>query len=153
VDASGSSDAAVWTHRCRRPSASNPWIASPARTPFESWHEVESLRLVTERPIATIHREFVLDGIACRATHRASATCLCDTLIGVKVSETRNLTLNLPESLLRRFRIYAATHDQSMTQLITIAIQRMLAEEDNWETSKRRLIDRMAKAKDRVPTA
>jgi hypothetical protein len=32
-------------------------------TPFESWHEVEGLRLVTERPIATIHREFVLDGI------------------------------------------------------------------------------------------
>jgi hypothetical protein len=32
-------------------------------TPFENWHEVESLHLVTERPIATIHREFVLDGI------------------------------------------------------------------------------------------
>jgi hypothetical protein len=32
-------------------------------TPFESWQEVEGLRLVTERPIATIHREFVLDGI------------------------------------------------------------------------------------------
>jgi hypothetical protein len=32
-------------------------------TPFESWHEVEGLHLVTERPIATIHHEFVLDGI------------------------------------------------------------------------------------------
>jgi hypothetical protein len=32
-------------------------------TPFESWDEVEGLRLITERPIATIHREFVLDDI------------------------------------------------------------------------------------------
>jgi hypothetical protein len=86
---------------------------------------------------------------ACRATHRASVTHIRATLVYVKARETRNLTLNLPESLLRRFRIYAATHDQSMTQLITTAIQRMLAEEDNWETSRRRLGDRMAKAKDR----
>ena len=32
-------------------------------TPFESWHEVDGLHLVTELPLATIHREFVLDGI------------------------------------------------------------------------------------------
>jgi plasmid stability protein len=66
----------------------------------------------------------------------------------VKAHATRNLTLNLPEPLLRRLRIYAAKHDQSMTQLITTAIQRMLAE-DSWETSRRRLVERMAKAKGR----
>jgi hypothetical protein len=32
-------------------------------TPFDSWHEVESLHLFTEKPIATIRREFTLDGI------------------------------------------------------------------------------------------
>ena len=63
--------------------------------------------------------------------------------------ETRNLTLNLPASLLRRFRIYAASRDQSMTQLISIAMQRMLAEDDNWETSKRRMVERMRNATDR----
>jgi plasmid stability protein len=83
------------------------------------------------------------------ATSRVRIKRLRVTLIYAKAKETRNLTLNLPEALLRRFRIYAATHDQSMTQLITIAIQRMLAEEDSWETSGRRLVDRMAKAKDR----
>ena len=67
----------------------------------------------------------------------------------MKASDNRNLTLNLPEPLLRRFRVYAATHDQSMTQLLTLAIERMLAEEDNWATSKRRLIERMRNAKDR----
>lgn len=36
-----------------------------------------------------------------------------------------------------------------MTQLLALAIQRMLAEEDNWETSKRRIIDRMRTGKDR----
>jgi hypothetical protein len=66
----------------------------------------------------------------------------------VKSSESRNLTLNLPEPLLRQFRVYAANHDQSMTQLLTLAIQRMLAEEDNWVTSKRRMIERMRNAKD-----
>ncbi|MBS1857726.1 MAG: hypothetical protein JST11_20320 [Acidobacteria bacterium] len=36
-----------------------------------------------------------------------------------------------------------------MTQLVAIAIQRMLAEGDNWETSKRRMIERMRHATDR----
>ena len=67
----------------------------------------------------------------------------------MKSNESRNLTLNLPEPLLHRFRVYAASHDQSMTQLLTFAIQRMLAEDDSWETSKGRMIDRMRNAKDR----
>ncbi len=36
-----------------------------------------------------------------------------------------------------------------MTQLIAIAMRRMMAEEGNWETSSRRMIDRMRNAKDR----
>lgn len=35
------------------------------------------------------------------------------------------------------------------SQFIAITIQRTLAEEENWQMSKMRLIDRMAKAKDR----
>ena len=61
----------------------------------------------------------------------------------------KNVTLNLPETLLRRFRVYAASRDQSMTHLMTIAIQRMLAESDDWESSKRRMMDRIRNATDR----
>jgi hypothetical protein len=34
-----------------------------------------------------------------------------------------------------------------MTELVTLAIERMLAEEDNWATSKRQMIERMRNAK------
>jgi len=61
----------------------------------------------------------------------------------------KNVTLSLPESLLCRFRVYAAERDQSMTQLMALAIQRLLAETDGWESSKRRMIERMRNATDR----
>jgi plasmid stability protein len=67
----------------------------------------------------------------------------------VEKTESRNLTLNLPEPLLRRFRVYAATHDKSMTQLLTQAILRMLADDDDQASAKRRIIERMRNAKDR----
>ncbi len=53
----------------------------------------------------------------------------------------KNVTLSLPEDLLRQFRVYAATRNQSMTQLMTQAIQRMLADDEVWEESKRRFLD------------
>jgi len=44
----------------------------------------------------------------------------------VKAPKHRNVTLSLPEHLLRRFRIYAATRNQSMTGLMAESIRRMM---------------------------
>ena len=54
------------------------------------------------------------------------------TLIYVK--STQNVTLSLPEPLLRRFRIYAATRNKSMTQLIMEAIRALLEQEEGLES-------------------
>ena len=51
----------------------------------------------------------------------------------------KNVTLSLPEPLLRRFRVYAALHNRSMSALMVQAIQAMLkqAKEDRDSTRKR----------------
>lgn len=61
---------------------------------------------------------------------------------------TKNVTLSLPEPLLRKFRVLAAERNQSMTHLMTEAIRRMVDEDSQAERSKRRAIDRMRNAKD-----
>lgn len=66
----------------------------------------------------------------------------------MKGSNQKNVTLSLPEDLLRRFRVYAASHDRSMNELMTRAIQRMLVEGDTWEESQRRFIDGIRNADD-----
>ena len=65
--------------------------------------------------------------------------------------ERRNVTLSLPEPLLRRFRVCAAKRNQSMTALMTVAIQKELETESKdgeREKAKRRLIQRMEKGWD-----
>lgn len=66
----------------------------------------------------------------------------------MKGSNHKNVTLSLPEDLLHQFRVYAASHDRSMTELMTQAIQRMLAEGDTWEESKRRFLEGIRNADD-----
>jgi DNA-binding transcriptional MocR family regulator len=63
--------------------------------------------------------------------------------------EHKNVTLSLPEDLLRKFRVYAASQNKSMSHLMTLAIERMLADEGKWDLSKRRMIERMRNATDR----
>ena len=63
--------------------------------------------------------------------------------------EHKNVTLSLPEDLLHKFRVYAASRGQSMSHLMTLAIQHMLADEGKWDISKRRMIERMRNATDR----
>jgi metal-responsive CopG/Arc/MetJ family transcriptional regulator len=63
-----------------------------------------------------------------------------------------NVTLSLPEPLLREFRVYAAQKNQSMTALMADAIrERMAKESDGQEAEKERqkLLDRMRKSPDR----
>jgi hypothetical protein len=74
-------------------------------------------------------------------------TYFCDTLKYVRLH--KNVTLSLPESLLRRFRIYAASRNQSMTGLMTEAIRNLIEQDEHSEKAKRRFIDRIQNAPDR----
>ncbi len=61
----------------------------------------------------------------------------------------KNVTLALPEGLLRRFRVYAASRNQSMTGLMAGAIRKMLDEEAGTAKARRRFLERIRKAPDR----
>ena len=61
----------------------------------------------------------------------------------------KNVTLSLPEPLLRRFRVYAATRNESMTHLMSEAIRKMLDEDGEAERAKRRMLARMRNSPNR----
>ena len=61
----------------------------------------------------------------------------------------KNVTLSLPEPLLRRFRVYAAAHDQSMTSLMAEAIRRLMDQDGKAAKAKRRFLIRIQNAPDR----
>jgi hypothetical protein len=65
------------------------------------------------------------------------------------VSTHKNVTLSLPEALLKRFRVYAAERNQSMTQLMAEAIQVLMNQEKRGVGAKRRFLDRIHNAPDR----
>ncbi|MGH9584585.1 MAG: hypothetical protein ACRD4O_16810 [Bryobacteraceae bacterium] len=56
---------------------------------------------------------------------------------------TKNVTLSLPEPLLRRFRVYAAERNQSMTTLMAEAIRRLMDRDEQTANAKRRFLERM----------
>ena len=59
------------------------------------------------------------------------------------------MTLSLPEPLLRRFRVYAAERNESMTSLMSEAIRKMMDENGEAERAKRRMIERMRNSPNR----
>ncbi len=61
----------------------------------------------------------------------------------------KNVTLSLPETLLRRFRIYAASRNESMTRLMAEAIRRLMDEDADADQATRRFLDRIQNAPDR----
>ena len=61
----------------------------------------------------------------------------------------RNLTIHLPEQLIRRLRVCAAIRNQSMTTVVKEAIERTLVEDSVRETAASRLIQRLQNAPDR----
>ena len=63
--------------------------------------------------------------------------------------EHKNVTLSLPEPLLRRFRVYAASQNRSMTSLMADAIQRMLNTGSQESRAGRHFLDRIRNAPDR----
>jgi hypothetical protein len=64
----------------------------------------------------------------------------------MKATTHKNVTLSLPEPVLRRFRVFAAEHNQSMTSLMTRAIEKLMERDDEYDKATRRLIERMRNA-------
>ena len=65
------------------------------------------------------------------------------------MSAHKNVTLSLPDTLLRRFRMYAASRNQSMTSLMAEAIRKIIDQDAQNATAKRRFLERIRKAPDR----
>jgi predicted transcriptional regulator len=65
------------------------------------------------------------------------------------VREQTNVTLSLPETLLRRFRVFAAERNQSMSSLMASAISDMIERESQTQRAKRRFLERIRNAPDR----
>lgn len=65
------------------------------------------------------------------------------------MKEHTNVTLSLPEGLLRRFRIYAASRNQSMSSLMTVAVRQMIDQDSQARAAKRRFMERVRNAPDR----
>ena len=64
------------------------------------------------------------------------------------MSDHKNVTLSLPEPLLRRFRVYAASRDQSMTGLMAEAIRSLMEREEQTARAKERFLNRVRNAPD-----
>ena len=65
------------------------------------------------------------------------------------MKDHRNVTLSLPEPLLRRFRVHAAERNQSMTALMTEAIRSLMDRDEHAAGAKRRFLARIRNAPDR----
>jgi metal-responsive CopG/Arc/MetJ family transcriptional regulator len=65
------------------------------------------------------------------------------------VKDQTNVTLSLPESLLRRFRVFAAARNQSMSSLMTVAVRQMIEQDAQTQRAKRRFLERIRNAPDR----
>ena len=65
------------------------------------------------------------------------------------MKDHRNVTLSLPESVLRRFRVHAAERNQSMTALMTEAIRSLMDRDEHAAGAKRRFLARIRNAPDR----
>jgi hypothetical protein len=65
------------------------------------------------------------------------------------VKPRQNVTLSLPEPLLRKFRVYAAQRSQSMTSLMADAIRALMDHDEQNAKAKRRFLERIRNAPDR----
>lgn len=65
------------------------------------------------------------------------------------MSDHQNVTLSLPQGLLRKFRVYAASRNQSMTAIMTESIRLLVDQEDRNAKAKSRFLKRIRNAPDR----
>lgn len=61
----------------------------------------------------------------------------------------RNVTLSLPEPLLRRLRVYAASRNESMTSIMAEAVRELMERDERAAKAKRRFLERIENAPDR----
>jgi len=52
--------------------------------------------------------------------------------------QNQNITLSLPKSILRKMKVLAAQRQSSVSRLLTLAVEKMLAEETEYETAHKR---------------
>jgi len=52
--------------------------------------------------------------------------------------ETQNITLSLPKSTLRRVKLLAVQRRSSVSRLLTKAVEKILEEETDYETARKR---------------
>ena len=76
-------------------------------------------------------------------------THLRNTLKTVKHTVHKNFTLSLPEPLLRQFRVYAVSRNQSMTKLMAEAIRMIMDKESERLRANEKMIARMKNSPDR----
>jgi plasmid stability protein len=67
----------------------------------------------------------------------------------VKAKTHRNVTLSLPEDLLKQIKILAAQKDTSISALMREQLELLIPEEEQRLAAANRLIERMTQAKDR----
>ena len=67
----------------------------------------------------------------------------------MKAAVHKNVTLSLPEPLLRRFRVYVALRNQSMTKVMAEAITKMMEKDAESVKADRRFLKRIRNASDR----
>jgi plasmid stability protein len=69
----------------------------------------------------------------------------------VSTVKTKNVTLSLPEPLMRRFKVFAAEKDKSMSALMTELLAQALdgSNRSQREKSRERLLKRMRNSPDR----
>ena len=72
-----------------------------------------------------------------------------DTLVSVSRESHKNVTLSLPVPLLRRFKVYAASQNQSMSSLMAKAVEKLMERDDSAETAEKRFLERIRKAPSR----
>jgi metal-responsive CopG/Arc/MetJ family transcriptional regulator len=65
------------------------------------------------------------------------------------VKEQTNVTLSLPEALIRRFRVFAAARNQSMSSLMALAIRDLIEQDAQTQRAKRRFLEKIRNAPDR----
>jgi len=65
--------------------------------------------------------------------------------------EKQNVTLSLPSSLMKKFRVLAAKRDTSMSQLMEGAILKMVQDEDDYDVRAKRMIESMKNSTVRGP--
>lgn len=63
---------------------------------------------------------------------------------------SQNVTLSLPEPLLRRFRVLAAERNTSMSGLMVQAIEHILDSEDGARVAQARFVDRAERSPNRL---